>query len=174
MFLSNILLNPGKKLAWYSYFTSIIFLPSNFMLIIETFVSVLYFFIEKHWSAILCAFLFCHSSAFYISLSSALFKLNFINWNHPLSKIERHPDLDKADLCTCLSELSNLILTVPAVTVLIPHQQLCGKELWEVTAGWSVSSWQIVSMVQCQLGKTQQMVFHRGYFLGQLTFGSVA
>ena len=48
LFLSYIILNPNKKLAWYSYFTSIIFLPSNSMLIIETFVSVLYFLIENH------------------------------------------------------------------------------------------------------------------------------
>lgn len=44
LFLAYILLNPGKNLAWYSYFTSIIFLPSNSMLIIETFVSVLFIY----------------------------------------------------------------------------------------------------------------------------------
>lgn len=109
-------------------------------------------------------------NAVHISLSLALFKVNFINWNHPLSKIGRHPDLDKAKLCIPLTELSNLILNVPAVIVLIPHQQLCMNVLWEETAGWSVSFWQILSMVQCQPGETQQMAFHRGYFVGLLTF----
>lgn len=109
-------------------------------------------------------------NAVYISLSLALFKLNFINWNHPLSKIGRHPDLDKAKLCIPLTELSSLILNVPALTVLSPHQQLCMNVLWEETAGWSVSFWQILSMVQCQPGETQQMAFHRGYFVGQQHF----